>query len=77
MKSANVMYLRLSVSEGVWSNKQGANRVLQSAWEKKQEGAKIIFLFSITHRRVLYFVVIEDSADIGKSQTQREILWHG
>ncbi|KAG8531012.1 uncharacterized protein KY384_004369 [Bacidia gigantensis] len=49
MKAPNVTILRHSVKDGVWTNKQGANRVLQSAWEKRGCDEKILLLFSITH----------------------------
>ena len=53
MKSTNIYNLRASVTNGVWSSTNGANRVLQSAWEDRKEDEKIIFLFSITHRYVM------------------------
>ena len=53
MKSTNVHNLRASVSNGVWSSTNGANRVLQRAWEDREDDEKIIFIFSITHRCVL------------------------
>ncbi|KAL2040968.1 hypothetical protein N7G274_006426 [Stereocaulon virgatum] len=49
MKSTNIYNLRASVTNGVWSSTNGANKVLQSAWEDRQEDEKIIFMFSITH----------------------------
>ena len=59
MKSTNVTYLKCSVSEGLWSNKEGANRVLQGAWEKRPPGAKIVLLFSVTHRYAFDFMLKE------------------
>ena len=50
MKSTNIYNLRTSVNNGVWSSTNGANKVLQSAWDDRQEDEKIIFMFSITHR---------------------------
>ena len=50
MKSTNIYNLRASVEHEVWSSTKGANRVLQNAWENRNPGEKIIFIFSITHR---------------------------
>lgn len=50
MKSTNIFNLRASVTNGVWSSTNGANKVLQTAWEEKKADQKLIFLFSITHR---------------------------
>ena len=66
MKSANVTYLKCSVSEGLWSNKEGANKVLQGAWEKKPAGAKIILLFSVNHRYVFIVTPMETTVDYQK-----------
>ena len=50
MKTNDIESLRASVTTGVWSSSKGANRVLQEAWETKQVGEKILFIFSITKR---------------------------
>ena len=53
MKSTNIFNLRASVTNGVWSSSDGANKVLQTAWEKKKADQKLIFLFSTTHGYVV------------------------
>ena len=50
MRATSIASLRHSIRDSVWSNKEGANKVLQEAWEKKPAEAKILFIWSITHR---------------------------